>query len=202
MRKLWLIVFLAISIIAFLLTFCACGKSGDNTSYTETENRETESNTPVSESDPGETENDSDGSAAPVDIDYSVESWLAASEEEDKEKALTALLKATSDLVKGKDLGAWYDLHTASITVTGNDLSFEITDIDVIAQIGTLLSPEKLRACVTIPEITQAVKEPSADFFMEIGFYGSFSGGDFLLLDFHNGLYIGLLFDAGETEES
>ena len=153
--------------------------------------------TPGPETAPESEEGPSSGEEAGTD--YTVDGWLSAHAEEEPEEALIALLKARSELVKEKALGGWYTLKTDSITVTGKDLSFEITDGETIKRIGELLSPEKLRACVAHPEITKAGGK-SAALLEETYAYSGFSGGDFLLLDLENGVFIGVLFDPGDTE--
>ena len=190
-------------IVAFLLLFGACGKNEDTVPYDSSIDNpasETAHDTEPTETDEADTLTEED--TAPEEnkeIDYSVTGWLADHAEEDDEKALIALLKARSDLVKEKDLGEWYTLQTSSITVTGESISFEITDKETIRQIAELLATEKLRACVAHPEIMRAVENPAA-LDEELQYYSGYSGGDFLLLDFHTGVFIGVLFDPDETE--
>ena len=182
-----------------LLLFCACqqNESGNDTQSLEPE-------TPVSEQKPStETEIKTEEDEHPdeeKETDYSVDGWLAAHAEEGKEAALISLIKARSDLVKEKDLGAWYTLQTDAITVAGNGFSLEITDADTIRQIGEFLAPEKLRACVIDRDILSAVEDTRSELFREIQYYDSFSGGSFILLDFHNGVFAGVLFDYDGTD--
>lgn len=190
---------------ACLLLFSACSRNGDTATYDSGIDTPS-SETVIPASDAAETSEETETLTEEVttteenkETDYSVDGWLADHPEADAEEALVALLKARSDLVKEKDLGGWYTLQTTTITVTGNGISLEITDEETIRQIGEFLAPEKLRACVAHPEIIRAVENPVA-LEEEIQYYSGFSGGDYLLLDLHNGVFVGVLFDPGDAE--
>ncbi len=198
-----------ISLALILAIFCAFGAcwerdpDEESETYAFPDEAETEdSSAPVSETElePSETEEESIPSSE--ETDYSVDGWLSRSEEKNTEKALAALLKARSDLVKEKDLGDWYNLRTGSISVSGPDGMAEISDSETIASIAALLAPEKLRASVAVPEILNAIKHPSKEFVEETSRYGSYSGGDSILLDFHNGVVIGILYGPDNTERT
>lgn len=193
-------------ILTFTSAFSACRDRDpyeEHGTYVFPDETETQnSSVPASGSDPEPAETEEESAPTSTETDYSVEGWLSRSDEKNTEKALVALLKARSELVKERDLGDWYDLRSGSISVSGPEGTTEISDPETIAAITALLSPEKLSASVAVPEILNAVKNPSKEFVEETTRYGSYSGGDSLLLDFHNGVVVGVLYGPDNTERT
>lgn len=150
-----------------------------------------------------ETEKDMETESETIAIDLTVSGRSEGLSGEELEKEMVALMHDRSEAVKAAELAGWYNPLTDRITVTYSDGSFDITDETTLEKIASLLAVENLRACVSSPEYERAFGEEGYGeiLFDAMDAYSSFNGGKTMLLDFHNGTYLSVIWSKGVIDD-